>query len=160
VIAADHWHDNGDGTAWMVAAEPHAAALSAALVCEKCGGDGVALEGGDDHDCRDCVDGCFVECCDCDGTGRHTFAVEVSFGPMTRGARIHRVHVAPGVVLPIVNYGEHSIVGRYVATNVESPAFYFVQNEEFPVSSERITLPPAAKPGMWAVLLQLHEVDR
>jgi hypothetical protein len=42
--------------------------------------------------------GVITKCPDCDGTGRHTFTIEVSFGPMTRGARILRVHVVPGKI--------------------------------------------------------------
>jgi hypothetical protein len=49
------------------------------------------------------------------------------------------------------------VAKREGLSNVESPAFYLMQNESFPVSSQLITLPPDAKPGMWAVQLQVHQ---
>jgi hypothetical protein len=179
MVPVDHWRDNGDGTAWAVISS-HAAALSAALVCEQCGGDGLALEGGDDHDCRDCVDGCFVECCDCDGTGRHTFQVEAQtcnlrcdrcgasaslpFGMQCAEHRpemiveAHRVHVVPGMVLPIKHPTEPRALPNVV---LGSDGLAVVHRADVRYGgTEWATLPAAAKPGMWAVLLQLHEVDR
>jgi len=135
MIPASQWRDNGDGTAWVVPARLR---------------------------------------------GRHTFTVEVETGdfqcpscrasfslPLGMTCDNHsperiitalRVSVVPGMVLPIVS-------------DVD-PAF--VQREEYPLividimdratlhlgpdiaDIEDITLPPAAKPGMYAVLLAVQ----
>jgi hypothetical protein len=76
---------------------------------------------------------------------------------MTRGARIHRVHVVPGMVLPIVANSKDWEWGN---TNhidlMGSTAILRTNTEGFCQDDEIVTLPAAAKPGMWAVLLQLH----
>ena len=158
----DHFLDNGDGTAWMLLRRcPDQRAGSAAHT--HCQLFGVWAE----RPCRTCEgvgevwSGHFgpetVACYDCDGTGRRTFPVEVSFGPMTRGARIYRAHVVPGMVLPID--GDPDRNDAYIC--------HFPEDEDqfvrYPpgwwgseLDDEIVTLPNAAKPGMWAVLLQLH----
>lgn len=96
-------------------------------------------------------------CPDCDGTGRHTFELEVST-PEGRGfgefIDTLRVHVVPGMVLPIV---EKDIRGeppeRYIYVLNDGRAWLVEGDTETP-----ITLPPDAAPGMWAI--QLRNADR
>ena len=102
MIPADYWLDNGDGTAWIVFAEgsvfdQHFTGIR-----------------GDDRPCDTCDGGGYPNhelpiCPDCDGTGRHTFTVEVACpctlgrsGSMPdcggTGIRTHRVSVVPDMV--------------------------------------------------------------
>lgn len=97
-------------------------------------------------------------CPTCHGTGRHVFEIEVEPHGTECECRAclygaHRtllVHVVPGMVLPIVadddaewSRGRHIFMGRIWEPGKMGP---------FP--TDYVTLPPAAKPGMWAVQLQ------
>ena len=169
MIDAEHWHDCEDGTAWWVT-DSNVAFIDYTGADRPCGGcDGRKWCLGND------TPGLYdaIACPDCNGTGRHTFDVEVGCSvrcspadhlfqggatcSVCNGSSMltYRVSVEPGMVLPIVNYGEHNIVGRYIVTNVESDSFYMMQNETFPVTSELITLPSAASPGQYAVKVRI-----
>jgi hypothetical protein len=113
VIPADHWHDNSDGTAWAVAEKLRD--ITGSFVppdrpCDTCWAGN-----------RPTSDFKWEPCPDCDGTGRHTFTVEVACGCRTpyglhqpvaniidcggTGKVTHRVSVVPDMVLPIYEYG-------------------------------------------------------
>lgn len=91
----------------------------------------------------------------CDGTGRHLFEVVMVYGDLANEYPL-RVSVKPGMVLPITDVW---------ATT--SPAIY--HDPTSPVSewwwchatpdgwNTPITLPPDARPGMWAVRLHVHQ---
>lgn len=95
---------------------------------------------------------------DCGSSGRHVFdlRVECRCGWSQHGdGHLYRVHVVPGMVVPIGGDGRRT---PWPGAHVE-----VVGNESYlwvgPHSTdmERITLPPAAKPGMWAVKLAIVE---
>lgn len=112
-----------------------------------------------------------IYCPDCDGTGRHTFTIEVAceacgdrhdipIGNSSGGSTL-RVHVVPDMVLKIVDNG-HDLVRTYESGCVlearhrdtkEAMHLYV----KLGVGVETITLPPAAQPGMWAVKLEVHQ---
>ena len=107
-------------------------------------------------------------CPDCDGTGRHTFDIEAwlcdvydcakCIGGVHKRIDTFRVHVID--VLPIV---EMSLGDRY--PNPAPDRFAYVSRpgalrvvdlrEQSDTHSGKA--PPAAQPGMWAVLLDVHE---
>jgi len=93
MIPADHFHDNGDGTALVVEQPNGLPALT-----EMCGDDERPL----DRPCDTCDGWSKVyendvgPCPDCDGSGRHTFTVEVAAPPPIDGYVAEpslRVHV-------------------------------------------------------------------
>jgi len=174
MTVADHIHFNDDGTAWWVIDGPGLRSSDIDSVrylsdydepCDTCGGEGVV----DDLD----NDGAVVTCEWCDGTGRHTFTVEVScMGDtercryvMTEHEHTIRVSVVPGMVLPIHDrdnlldgdtaldhdWQPHITVSADQALLCVRDARYTDDWDE-----RAITLPPAAKPGMWAVKLEAH----
>jgi hypothetical protein len=154
VIPASAIHFNDDGTAWSLLHElaQYVPATEFPEVwldrsCDTCGGTGTwrALFA-DTHG----------TCPDCDGTGRHTFTVEVAWQTEVDAYQSETLRVSVVTVLPIVKHDEHSIVGRYIV-QMESGAFYLMSNEDFPVTSEQITLPPDAKVGDWSVKLEVHQ---
>jgi hypothetical protein len=168
MIPADSITFNDDGTAWWVVRkcpEPrgqqsmHTDCNVGATIldqpCDTCGGEGVV----DDLD----NDGAVVTCEWCDGTGRHTFEIEVECQWNTRAMndafpefpkmdspRILRVHVLDA--LPIYGGYKTRPVG-HIWINSDGDAWHHDVNE-----SKIVTLPPAAKPGMWAVKLEVHDV--
>jgi hypothetical protein len=164
MIPADSWHDNGDGTAWLVDDRrfvPNAGAWWGDLdrPCDTCGGWG-ELE--DDHPVYGAAMG--ADCPDCDGTGRHTFTIEVDNVDTVDefiehgNCRSYRVAVVTGMVLPIAamdNEGEcgfadnedHVCVAPNRIGGIDGVDHVAYVNG----TSDYITLPPAAKPGMWAV---------
>jgi hypothetical protein len=204
MIPADHWHDNGDGTAWW-APDPGEWTDYGSILqeldrpCDTCGG---MLEPGEPVS----IDG--VECCepfvclDCHGTGRHTFTVEVgskqevcpqckmnSIGASISGdavkawrclgcdyrwvgaplerqdTRTHRVSVVPDTVLPIYDHDElldgAVSLPRDWAPHIDimcGEPLLCTRNEKYPEDwdEDRITLPPAAAPGMWALKVEVH----
>jgi hypothetical protein len=158
MIPATSFQLNDDGTAWCVLAN-HAKMggwpwwMALDRPCDTCGGDLDLAE--PEGDCTDCID------------GRHTFTVEVEpfnaeladafnlpFVPIT-----HRVSVVPGMVLPIVEEaGSKDIPGRVVTYNVQSGLGGSVVRTwlwDGLEARESITLPPDARPGMWAVLVKM-----
>jgi len=119
-------------------------------------------------------------CPDCDGTGRHTFTIEVEctgklvevtdngrFGlscdggcgkEYPWGTLTFTVHVLD--VLPIVNEaGSKGIPGRVITHNVMTGLGGTVVRTwlwDGLEAREPITLPPAAQPGQWLVRLAVH----
>jgi hypothetical protein len=155
MIPADHFLDNGDGTAWIAT---H-------------GGLGIDLFDSFDRPCDTC-DGLKVielrpygrgnerRCPDCDGTGRHTFTVEVEWvdGQRTPPQRF-RVSVVPGMVLPIVDQYDETYDGMPSLECRDEGDIFWLYDQAYcdaPMNSDvepiEVTLPPAAAPGMWAVL--------
>lgn len=166
MIAADRFHDNGDGTAWLLPRRcPDDRAPQGAhwwrgdpcvfgyraldRPCDTC----------DEHDpgwdhygkCPDCID------------GRHTFdiAVECSMYPPDECPHRFRASVVPGMVLPLVAIDTHCIVGPpYIIQTQPSRRWWGMDNGSFPCQQidgpDDITLPPAAEPGMWAVKLRIE----
>jgi hypothetical protein len=154
MIPADHWHDNGDGTAWWVVKPPlHGPGMWQRLdrPCDTCDGEGVEFAGDED----DIGDACPA----CDGTGRHAFTVGVAsyrFNGGNPGWFVQdtlRVSVVPGMVLPIWAASH--------ADGVHGPHICIQPGPRFTVHTwdgwEPATLPPAAAPGMHAVLLAVHQ---
>jgi hypothetical protein len=182
MTVADHIHFNDDGTAWWVVRkcpEPrgqqsmHTDCNVGATIldqpCDTCGGEGVV----DDLD----NDGAVVTCEWCDGTGRHTFTVEVEcrsayHEPTARrvhgechyckyGIRTHHVSVVPGMVLPITE--DTDVVPKHDPHIIQfdgrcggEPFVEFVPCNGRGLTDDPIALPPAARPGMWAVKLEVH----
>ena len=117
-------------------------------------------------------------CPDCDGTGRHTFTVEVevercSYGSMTAfrecgipecwyepcradGKVALTVHVID--VLPIVSDYDESGPFPLIVQD-EDLLFYLVTTEDEAAGSDGtpITLPSATEPGQWLVRLAVHD---
>ena len=168
-IPADHWHANNDGTAWLIAQRcrddrapqeahwgvGHPCVYGCRALdrpCGTCDGRGIAAvtsRGEDGYDaCPDCID------------GRHTFEVEIdrsstliNFPPGTTMTQTLRVSIVPGMVLPIVELvtGGECPDSPHVCLPFDQWCFY-----DGDVSEEDIALPPAAKPGMWAVKLAVQ----
>jgi hypothetical protein len=144
MVPVDHWRDNGDGTAWvLVSSDPRS--TPAGWVCPSCGG---GCDADDLH---------FVEC---DHLSGHAFAVEVGWQTEVDAYEweAYLAHVVPGMVLPIKHPTEPRIPPNVV---LGSDGLAVVHRADVRYGgTEWATLPAAAKPGMWVVLLQLHEVDR
>jgi hypothetical protein len=103
-------------------------------------------------------------CPDCDGTGRHTFDIEVAWQTEVDAYESERlrVSVVPGMVLPIVDcVGAFAEVWENFTPN---PAVLWRRGNVYNVGPKllvgntltRIALPPAAAPGMWAVQVQVQ----
>jgi len=170
MIRASHFHDNGDGTAWWIVKPVHRLGVTNTVgddyydpswfmsldrPCDTCDGttriacpgpsvepktqmgrDAAGLVAGKDycygmhmgHPCPDCE------------SGRHTFTVEVEtpvgevYVQAKHRTRTLTVSVVPGMVLPI--YGN--------------------EFGGWQISAADAHLPPAAKPGMWAVKLAVQ----
>lgn len=183
---ADHWHDNGDGTAWLVF-DDHAVRgdrwwdsrrymSDLGRPCDTCGGFCRLRENAADSYGRPCPD--------CDGTGRHTFDVEVECscachrlhskypglsrdalgqckrdGSCVGGTLTYRASIVPGMVLPLVAIDQHNTIGHYIVQTQPSGRCWELDNTDFPVKQHGdsdITLPAAAAPGIYAVKLRIH----
>jgi hypothetical protein len=144
MIPADHFIMNPDGTAWLVMpADPITDGIPDWWValdrpCDHCKGTGAGRNR--------------YKCSDCAGTGRHTFTVEVEFvtdDPVSITTDI-RVSVVPGMVLPITGEmdGGPLRIERVEGYQDEmiGPDDQFIRD---------VTLPPAAKPGMWCVQVKI-----
>ena len=144
MIPADHWHDNGDGTAWLVVAEFHEGTYlwGCDRPCDTCDGDGEFFND---------LNGSMQDCPYCYCTGRHTFRLLIH--DTNRPSVL--VSVVPDMVLPIVDldndwHPDPPFIGVDIFWVCE------IKREPWPKRGERITLPPAAAPGMWAVKLEVH----
>lgn len=165
VIAADHITFDDD-TAWLVTEgnDNHPPTYWAKFnrPCDTCDGTGFDLadvsrhlvEMSNGQPARE-----VSRCSGCNGTGRHTFDIEVGYDGIIRphAHRFrYRVSIVEGMVLPI--YGEDAEqynYGRWIET-LDDDAFQFWWDEEQQRHrSDHVTLPSAAKPGMWAVLLRV-----
>jgi hypothetical protein len=72
------------------------------------------------------------------------------------GTVSYRVSVVPGMVLPIVAWGQRrEIEPPYLVTQLPPPMAIYVDADR--IARATVTLPPDAKPGMWAVKLQVHQ---
>jgi hypothetical protein len=146
---------NEGGTAWWVVHGPadyhdHDGALD--RPCDTCDGKGQTAE----H---------WFACPDCDGTGRHTFTIEVEHveqfmnGSWINTTRTLRVSVSPGMVLPIMRHPlESNGDTRYIVMDRHGDFYLF--DHDCPTTEWPTVLdpfPPHAKPGMWAVLLDVHQ---
>jgi hypothetical protein len=157
MIPADHWRDNGDDTSWVVTSDPRN--LLTGWVdgpidrpCDTCDGlkqvrDYCSSEECDDPHCTLVT----LHCPDCDGTGRHTFTIEVDTGEwssVVQGmkTRTLRVSVIPGMALPIY---DRLAKGLCIVERADGSFSLFRADGR----NAPITLPPAAAPGMRAVKL-------
>jgi hypothetical protein len=109
------------------------------------------------------------DCEDCDGTGRHTFTIEVKTpGGFKRqsglqgtgwsgGTRSYRVSVIPGMVLAIYGSDHEHYDSQWIEIHADGTAHrYWWDGVRNAHTSEPITLPPAAASGQWAVKLKVH----
>jgi hypothetical protein len=170
MIPASHWHLNGDGKLWVAASShgsryrPVAGWRSLDRPCDTCDGLGVG------HPQESQTEGYWEPCLDCDGTGRHTFTVEVANQCAFHQAKLHenghpdrghcicgerpdtfRVSVVEGMVLPIYGGYKTRPVG-HIWINGDGDAWHHDINE-----SRIVILPSAAAPGMWCVKLAVHQ---
>jgi hypothetical protein len=159
MIPASSIHFNDDDTAWWVVKPVHRM--------------GVTNTAGDDNDdpswfmsldrpC-DCTLGRSGAMTDCGGTGRHTFDLEVSFGAMTRGFRIVRASVEPGVVLPVADQCPDMDPPDHICRPYRDEQWVWhrdlgsVTGSLDDPTEILVDLPPDARPGLWAVLLEVHQ---
>jgi hypothetical protein len=140
-IPASSIHFNDDGTAWVIPQDDF-------------------MAGGFRNYDRPC-DFCYGRGTDkvCDGTGRHTFTVEVEAGPLFDhggwgGTRTFTVSVVPGVVLPI--YAAPARPDHRAIIQLQAPHSGAVLFDPVLPTAPIITLPSAAKPDMRVVKLQVH----
>jgi len=147
MIPASALHDNGDGTAWLACQPISARAENDAAWWRQ-----------RDRPCDTCSDEWFsYRCHACSGTGRHTFEIEVNtneWSSVIQGTKvyIHRCSVVPGTVLPIVEEPWSGWCDPSVITLMRR-----ADGDRGMIGNwKRITLPPAAAPGMWCVKLQVH----
>jgi hypothetical protein len=144
--------------------------------CDTCGGDGW-MPG---------IDRSSWACLDCGGTGRHTFTIEVGSyhrngipddPSVVMSFTSHRVSVVPDMVLRLTDEaddlppqetviemwrGPDGPLGSIAAYNADDGEHYH-QDSGIDMVDERtgeplfcFTIPPDAKPGMWAVKLQVQ----
>ena len=190
MIDADHWHDCGDGTAWLVTSQTVNGKPYLPLFPN---GHGYTFESLDRP--RDGCDGegfasnemvMGVDCPECNGTGCHTFVVEVEClvrcspadhlfqGGATcsvcngLATLTYRVSVEPGMILPIRDWHWKPSDGtpqRWLSENgvtfeqTNLHRYSLRESDGFHITSHpsNIALPPAASPGQYAVKLRIHE---
>jgi rubredoxin len=120
--------------------------------CDTCGGESECwYDGPQQIDCPDCID------------GRHTFTVEAfaqcicngDSPPRPRcpgvGPHTHRLSIVPGMIVSLVQYGEHATVGHYIVR--VNDRWFRIDNTVGPITShgEVLDFPSGARPGRWAV---------
>jgi hypothetical protein len=163
MIPASGFQMNPDGTAWWVP-EPifnvddfaWAKALDRPCDYDSCHDGWIDTQRGNDSEA----------CEHCDGTGRHTFTVEVGDhsrppslsmelsgeAPCDGCVRTHRVSVVSGMVLPIrKGPGIHPV--PVIVLYDDGVGMWQSGDDEPTVLDD---FPSAAKPGMWAVKLEVH----
>lgn len=156
MIPADHIAFNDDGTTWLVFGDddnermflPAEWADDLDRPCDTCGGNWQDYLEPLDRD------GNVVSPCpDCHGTGRHTFDIEVADErrPWPEHHKTYRVSIVPGMVLPIVDRRMQPTTptGPVILLGFNGPSIWTESTGHQPIN-----LPPAAAPGMWAVLLK------
>ena len=142
MIPADHITIDGD-RAWLVVSSPVDAQVAVDRPCDICGGEHLGLPGDDPRS--------MSSLCVCHGTGRHCFTIEVDVYGTGYGLRALTVHVVPGMVLPILDadqYEEGLPPAVWLANNLDTGIAWHD-------GGSYDTLPPAAAPGMFAVMLQV-----
>jgi len=130
VIALNDFHDNQDGTAWLIVDEPPTRhtfpiEVECGTCCDRSEWCGFNDDGPNNPDCS---------------TGRE----------------FKRVSVVPGMVLPIITghpYGPFSHVDGYLS--LESSGRAQCWQIDGIQDSVVVELPPSAKPGRWAVQLRV-----
>lgn len=183
MIPADHISIDGD-TAWLVVEADSLPIIDYRAdteddidrPCDTCGGDKFWLDWDREEP---------VACGDCHGTGRHVFDIKVEAdspnrcsrcgrlrlawnsechcgwsleGPPACGFRSLRVHVVPGMVLPIVRDEDWDGEPWPIITRAVSVDDQWYVRDRYPDGTRyayRVWLPPAAAPGMWAVQLRI-----
>ena len=158
MIPADHITFDGD-MAWTVShipgwgGRPSGGWVNADRPCDDCGGD--PLNTLDDDVCpADCID------------GRHTFEIEVATSESKGFGEFidtYRVSIVPGMVLPIVDTlpeSGYQVEGQRAVFNDPAwPGESFIRNIRGDIDGIA-ALPPAAKPGMWAVQLNVQPKEQ
>jgi hypothetical protein len=158
MIPADCWLDNGDGTGWWVLESTlvHGVRPIATLdrPCDTCDGRKVLpwqpgeLPGG--GYCPKCID------------GRHTFEIEVSElvtnhpdHPNVGRWQCRTLRVSIGMVLEIVR--EHNYLPNTRAIEITDQGLALLHHPapDGAMRTTRTTLPSAAAPGMFAVLVNI-----
>lgn len=146
MIPADRISFDGQH-AWLVVGDKKEIAdrwVEVGRICNSCDGTGWS-------DSRHL---CHMGCID----GRHTWEIEVAtkaggrFTPRTEYQTL-RVSVVPGMVLPISDRLDSSRPESYVA-RMRSGFFLIDRATD---TGTPVTLPSAARPGMWAVQLRWEE---
>lgn len=168
MIPADHISIEGD-TAWWITDPGEWTDYGSILneldrPCDTCGGNWQDYLEPLDRD------GNVVSPCpDCDGTGRHVFDISVDRNAMPMRDGVHigrditlRVHVVPGMVLPIHDWCPDEKPADHICHawkgGQQSEEWWQHRSFDHTDWTERqITLPPAAAPGMWAVQLKVAQ---
>ena len=160
MIDADHWHDCEDGTAWLVTDSNMAFIdyTGADRPCDGCDGRKWCL-GNDTPGMAS-----YSACPECDGTGRHTFDIEVAWQTEVDAydSQTYRVSVEPGMTLPIRDWHWKPSDGtpqRWLSENgvtfeqTNLHRYSLRESDGFHITSHpsNIALPPAASPGKYAV---------
>ena len=156
MIPADHITFDGDMAWWVLGPwtqddSPPIRQLD--RLCDTCNGAGqvpFGLPSNGPERCPDCIN------------GRHTFKIEVQWPvcepecSVIHPGKTYQVSIAPGMVLPIVErhpFGPMTHADGYVLYLPDGTG----QLWQTPARNDGaiIALPPAAKPGMWAVKLRV-----
>ena len=156
MIAADHIAFDGD-TAWLVMEHLEAWLGLKDRPCVTCTGTGLVpfgLPSNGPERCPDCID------------GRHTFEIEVATSESKGFGEFidtYRVSIVPGMVLPIVDTlpeSGYQVEGQRAVFNDPAwPGESFIRNIRGDIDGIA-ALPPAAKPGMWAVQLNVQPKEQ
>jgi len=142
-ITADHiTPPDTDGRRWLVRPGDNAsweAWTHEDRLCDLCDGAAFMLE--PDY-----------PCVECHGTGRHIFTIEVAepWDKPGEPCGTLLVHVVPDMVLPTINEDD-LLNGTHPVVLIDP---YDEAHVLDGIRPRLVTLPPAAKPGMWAVQLQ------
>jgi hypothetical protein len=163
VIPESSIHFNEDGTAWLVLyddAKIGGWAWWKALdrPCDTCNGFGTIHDTGDSvanaYPCPNCIN------------GRDTFTLEVgdwnqadhTVESYCELVTTLRVSIREGMVLSIYGNDHEHYDTSWIEIWPDGSTLLFVWSEgRAEHFSEHITLPPDARPGMWAVLLDAHD---
>jgi hypothetical protein len=159
VIPFDRWHDNGDGTAWMVVTLPVSAAMQ-------------HFDRPCDCNCHDSAGPDVVEECDCID-GRHTFTVEVEHAAngcqigscrdqdsdLRYGVHRLRVSIIPGMVIPIIDPGPCSpevipCIELWTKGTSAGDAWLWLDDQQRHALS--VNLPDGKRVGMYAVKVKVQ----
>lgn len=153
MIPADRWSDNGDGTAWLITELSGKTWQRLDRPCDACDGCGaVGPHGYED------------ECSACSGSGRHTFEVEV----LRQDCPPDCIAKHPGatrrvsVVSVLRTFGwSHPLDPQMTFPCLIRMArgYWLTAQTEFFSDGFHVPLPPAAAPGMRAVLVRLAGVS-